>query len=83
MARSGGITYAGPLIGSELMKFLDGFKTILGLVGMAVSVIVPKVTPDVITAIGDHTVAVAQGVFGLLTVLGIIHKREKAKAANP
>lgn len=59
------------------MKFLNGFKTILGLVGTVVTVLMPKVTPDLVAGVGDHAVAIAQGVFGLLTVLGIIHKVEK------
>lgn len=59
------------------MKFLNGFKTIIGLVGSVVTVLIPKVTPDIVSAVSDHAVAVAQGVFGLLTVLGVIHKVEK------
>lgn len=59
------------------MKFLNGFKTIIGLVGTVVTVLVPKVTPDIVNAVGDHALAIGQGVFGLLTVLGIIHKAEK------
>lgn len=58
------------------MKFLNGFKTILGAVGMVVTIAAPSLAP----AIGEaapHAISVAQGVFGLLTVLGIIHKAEK------
>lgn len=60
------------------MKFLNGLKTIIGVVGTVITVLIPKVTPEIVTTVGDHTVAIAQGVFGLLTVLGIIHKAEKA-----
>lgn len=60
------------------MNFLNGFKTIIGVLGTIVSVALPKVAPDVVTAIGNHAVDIAQGVFGLLTALGLIHKAEKA-----
>lgn len=63
------------------MKFLDGFKTIVGLVGTAVTVLLPSVAPEVAASIGDQVVSISQGVFGLLAALGIIHKVEKAKAA--
>lgn len=62
------------------MKFLNGFKTAIGLLGMVATVVLPKAVP-VINEAAPHAVAVAQGVFGLLTALGIIHKVEKAKAA--
>ena len=58
------------------MKFLDGLKTVIGLVGTVVSVAVPRVAPQVGEAI-PHVVAVAQGVFGALFALGVIHKVEK------
>lgn len=64
------------------MKFLNGLKTIIGVVGTVVTVLVPKITPAVVTEVGDHAFAVAQGVFGLLTVLGIIHKVEKKVEAT-
>lgn len=58
------------------MKFLDGFKTILGAVGLAISVIAPQAS-DTVANVGPHAVGIAQGVFGLLAVLGVIHKAEK------
>lgn len=61
------------------MNFLNGFKTILGVVGTVVSVVVPNAAP----AIGEaspHIFAVAQGVFGTLLALGVIHKAEKRAA---
>jgi hypothetical protein len=61
------------------MKFLNGFKTIVGVVGSVLTVLIPKLDPSIISGVGDHLFAVAQGVFGLLTVLGIIHKVEKSK----
>lgn len=60
------------------MNFLNGFKTIIGLVGTVVSVVVPKIDPGIVTAAGDHVVGIVQGAFGLLTVLGVIHKIQKA-----
>ena len=59
------------------MKFLDGFKTIIGLVGTALAIVVPHVAPQVQESI-PHVIGIAQGAFGLLTVLGVIHKVEKA-----
>lgn len=60
------------------MKFLNGFKTILGTIGTIVSVLVPSVRPDLITGIGDHVVGIVQGASALLLALGLIHKAEKA-----
>lgn len=59
------------------MKFLNGFKTILGLAGTVVSVLAPRYAPALNEA-APHAVAVAQGAFGLLLALGVIHKVEKA-----
>lgn len=59
------------------MKFLNGFKTILGLAGTVVSVLAPRYAPALNEA-APHAVAVAQGAFGLLLALGVIHKAEKA-----
>jgi len=58
------------------MKFLNGFKTIIGLAGTVVSVLAPKFAPALNEA-APHAIAVAQGVFGLLLALGLIHKVEK------
>ena len=59
------------------MKFLNGFKTILGLAGTVVSVLAPRYAPALNEA-APHAVAVAQGAFGLLLALGVIHRVEKA-----
>lgn len=59
------------------MKFLNGFKTVLGLAGTVVTVLAPKFAPTLNEA-APHAVAVAQGAFGLLLALGVIHKAEKA-----
>lgn len=63
------------------MKFLDGWKTIIGLVGTVVTVLVPKLDPSLVAGIGEHATGIVQGVFGLLAVLGVIHKAEKKSAA--
>lgn len=60
------------------MKFLDGLKTIIGLAGSIVTIVAPKVAPDIVGQVGEHVIGISQGVFGLLTVLGLIHKAEKA-----
>lgn len=59
------------------MKFLNGFKTVIGVIGSVVLVLAPRVSADVVQAVGDQVYGVAQGIFGLLTILGIIHKVEK------
>lgn len=59
------------------MKFLDGFKTLIGLVGLIVTIVAPKISPELVNAIGAQVLWIAQGVFGLLTVLGVVHKVEK------
>jgi hypothetical protein len=64
------------------MKFLNGWKTIIGVIGTVATVLVPKLDPAIIPAIGDHAVGLIQGAFGLLTALGIIHKVEKATGSG-
>lgn len=61
------------------MKFLNGFKSILGAAGMVLTFVAPKVIP-VFTDAAPHALNVAQGAFGLLLALGIIHKSEKSAA---
>lgn len=60
------------------MKFLNGLKTIIGLAGTVATFVAPKIAP-VITEAAPHAINVAQGAFGLLLVLGIIHKAQKSK----
>ena len=65
------------------MKFLNGLKTVLGAAGMVVSFAVPHFLPTFSSA-APHVIDIAQGAFGLLTVLGLIHKGEKAaNSATP
>lgn len=61
------------------MNFLNGLKTIIGVVGSVITIVIPKFTPVVVNAVGDQVLAVAQGVFGLLLTLGIVHKVEKSQ----
>lgn len=61
------------------MQFLNGMKTWIGLAGTVLTVALPRLAP-VITDAAPHAISIAQGVFGLLLALGLIHKREKAKA---
>lgn len=61
------------------MKFLNGWKTILGVAGIVLPmVIAPEKAHDVIT----HADSIVVGAAGLLTILGVIHKTEKASAAK-
>ena len=64
------------------MQFLNGFKTILGAAGMVVTIAAPHFAPTFAEAT-PHAIGVAQGVFGLLGVLGLIHKVEKAASPPP
>jgi hypothetical protein len=61
------------------MKFLNGFKTVIGLAGTVAAVVAPRFAPAINEA-APHAIAVAQGVFGLLLALGLIHKAEKASS---
>jgi hypothetical protein len=63
------------------LKFLNGFKTILGSIGLVVSVVLPHVAGTVAQA-APHAISIAQGAFGLLTLLGLIHKAEKKAAQS-
>jgi hypothetical protein len=58
------------------MKFLDGFKTILGAVVLTASIVAPKFAPQINDA-APHVINLVQGGAGVLLALGIIHKREK------
>ena len=63
------------------MRFLNGLKTAIGVSGTLILLLLPRLQPSVIQAVGDQVYGVAQGVFGLFTALGLIHKVEKAKGA--
>lgn len=63
------------------MQFLNGFKTVIGLLGTVAAVLVPHIAPT-IQAAAPQVVDIAQGAFGLLLTLGIIHKVEKANTAK-
>ena len=64
------------------MKFLNGWKTVLGLVGTVGTIIISSggkvgaIASTVVQVFG-HVDSVVAGVFGALTVVGIIHKVEK------
>lgn len=64
------------------MKFLNGWKTITGLVGMVGTVVVsaggkPAALATTILETAGHLDSVILGVFGALTAVGLIHKAEK------
>lgn len=69
------------------MKFLNGFKTILGVAILVATTAIKALGKDdggVINAVGnalgdmaDHVASVAAGAGSVLTILGVIHKREK------
>ena len=66
------------------MKFLNGWKTILGVVGSVATLLVSgggKIGEIATTAVdvAGHLDSVALGVFGALTALGIVHKAEKGR----
>lgn len=63
------------------MKFLNGFKTYIGLAGMVAAIIAPRLAPQINEA-APHVVSIAEGIFGALLALGVIHKVEKAQAVK-
>lgn len=64
------------------MKFLNGFKTFIGLAGIIITTVTTKVAPEVVAQVGSEVVGIAEGVFGLLLTLGIVHKAEKRADAD-
>ena len=67
------------------MKFLNGWKTVLGFVGTGVTLVVasgghPAEIASKVGEIAQHTDAILTGAFGVLGVLGVIHKAEKRAA---
>jgi hypothetical protein len=69
------------------VKFLNGWKTITGLVGTLATVLIAsggkigEIAGKTVEVVG-HLDSVALGVFGALTAIGIIHKAEKKAAAK-
>lgn len=61
------------------MKFLNGWKTVLGIAGSVITIVLPKVDPAVLGGALNDANNVVTGAFGLLTLLGIVHKVEKAR----
>lgn len=66
------------------MKFLNGFKTWLGLGGLVASMVLPAIGVDAggVPGVQEGLWNVSQGVFGTLAALGVIHKVEKARATR-
>lgn len=66
------------------MKFLNGWKTILGAVGILATPLIATggdlgaVAGKVVEA-GQHLDAVIMGGAGVLTVLGVLHKIDKRR----
>lgn len=69
------------------MKFLNGFKSALGLIGALATPLVAlggnvgKLASDGIAAL-PHIATAVEGGFLTLLALGIVHKVEKAKASK-
>lgn len=61
------------------MRFLNGWKTVLGVAGTLAGVLLPKVHPDVVSGVLGSADNVVVGAFTMLTLLGVIHKAEKRK----
>ena len=57
------------------MKFLNGFKTVLGAVGLAVVAL-----NDVVHVLPENWRAPIAAASAVLTALGVVHKVEKRKA---
>ena len=66
------------------MKFLNGWKTVLGFVGLGVTVLTSAggdaaQVGAVVRDVARNADAVVLGAFGCLAALGVIHKAEKAR----
>lgn len=68
------------------MKFLNGYKTVLGIGLTLASVILPAIGKDAsilpaigqtLSDIGDHAATLVTGIGAALTLLGLKHKAEK------
>lgn len=60
------------------MKFLNGYKTAIGIVALLVATLAENVE-----TLPPAWVPYVQGAAALLTVLGLAHKVEKGKGAAP
>lgn len=64
------------------MQFLNGYKTITGLLGTVgigiVQAVAPHAAPTVANAL-SWLVPTGYGIFGTLFTLGVIHKKQKAQ----
>lgn len=66
------------------MKFLNGWKTILGIVGTVTTLGIANggrvgEIAGTVQQVAGHLDSVALGVFGALTAIGVIHRTEKRK----
>lgn len=59
------------------MKFLNGFKTVIGLIGLGLVAISQS---DAMVLIPPPAQPYVAGAAALLTALGLVHKIEKKKA---
>lgn len=63
------------------MQFLNGYKTITGLLGTVgigvIQAVAPKAAP-VVQSVLSWAVPTGYGIFGTLLSLGLIHKKQKA-----
>ena len=69
------------------MKFLNGWKTILGVIGTLTTIAVSAGVQDhglieTVKAIAGHADSLIVGATGILTVIGVIHKSEKRQHAK-
>lgn len=58
------------------MRFLDGFKTALGIIGL---VVVGLADAQVLPLLPERSRPYVTGAAAMLTVLGLVHKLEKAQ----
>mgnify|MGYP001160660381 CR=1 FL=1 len=69
------------------MKFLNGFKTVIGIIGAVATPLVAlggdvgRIATDGIAAL-PHVYSTVEGAFLTLATLGIIHKAEKRAASR-
>ena len=67
------------VIPTSWLKFINGYKTIIGIVGYLALLIIPIVCPNI--TIDDNTMKILEYLFAGLGVYGLTDKLEKSKNA--
>lgn len=63
------------------MKFLDGWKTVIGAGGLLIGTFVPKLAPT-IGQLMEPALTLGTNVAGVVATIGIIHKIIKSRGSS-